>query len=192
MRSAEPAAQEKVPMNGESPAPDEGEKTVVDTSATERIAVPESDARGADAPTRILSGREDATQVQADPAAQEATRILPRQEPATVIIDRGEGDSGAGAATRMLDRSGSGAAGSSPAPQTHVSMPHSKLPPGPAATSVSIAAAPAPVMQVPGPRTGQSATPSSARTAGSAADRDELPKTGEFIKERFELVQELG
>ena len=179
-------------MNGESPAPDEGEKTVVDTSATERIAVPESDARGADAPTRILSGREDATQVQADPAAQEATRILPRQEPATVIIDRGEGDSGAGAATRMLDRLGSGAAGSSPAPQTHVSMPHSKLPPGPAATSVSIAAAPAPVMQVPGPRTGQSATPSSARTAGSAADRDELPKTGEFIKERFELVQELG
>jgi serine/threonine protein kinase len=47
-------------------------------------------------------------------------------------------------------------------------------------------------MQVPGPRTGQSATPSSARTAGSAADRDELPKTGDFIKERFELVEELG
>jgi len=48
------------------------------------------------------------------------------------------------------------------------------------------------VVQMSAPRTGASASPSFARTAGSAAGRSELPEVGEVVKERFELVEELG
>jgi hypothetical protein len=175
-------------MNGDPNQPDDGEKTVMTPQPTERIAPAAPDE---DAPTRIVGGRDSTGQGKAAETPQDATRILPRNEPATVLVDRGDRDVGATAPTRMLSPSGAPA---SNAPATHVSMPHANLPSAPPSaspmTSVSIPAGP--VLQVQAPRTGQSATPSSARTAGSAADRDELPKTGEFIKERFELVQELG
>jgi hypothetical protein len=179
-------------MNGKTTDAGGGEKTVVDSQPTERIGAREPENPVDDAPTRVVDGRDQAGSGKAEEGAQEATRILPRSEPATVIIDRVEADAGAAAATRMLSPSAPGARdkGGSSGAQTHVSMPHADLPPKPLITSVSVPGAP--ILQVGAPQTGQSASPSSARTAGSAAGRDELPKTGEFIKERFELVQELG
>lgn len=177
-------------MNGKNQVPDndEGAPTRVEPSLS-------TDSRGTaavpdDAPTRLVPAH--GTDTPSAGPAQEATRVLERKEAATVVIDRGKADESAAAATRVLapDASASGGAGASKVPVTNVSMPQVSAPASPPATSVSVPAAP--IMQVAAPRTGQSATPSSARTAGSAADRDELPKTGDFIKERFELVEELG
>lgn len=69
-------------------------------------------------------------------------------------------------------------------PATMVSVPLAASPPL-AQTQVSAAAATH-------RRTGASATPSSARTASSAAGRSELPDVGELVKDRFELIEELG
>lgn len=179
-------------MSGDKPASEDGEKTVLSGgSSAHSDPGPGKDENG-DAPTRLMPGRDAESKDGAGNPAEDATRILERKEAATVVINRDEADESAAAATRMLrPGSDSGAAGGEPkSPETNVSVPHGSLPAAPPATSVSVPAAP--IMQVPAPRTGQSATPSSARTAGSAADRDELPKTGDFIKERFELVEELG
>lgn len=175
-------------MNGKNPAP-EGEEGAPSPNGSDAHEDAQGQGAGTeDAPTRLMPGRAAATSGQA--AAEEATRILERNEPATVVIDRSKADEAAQAATRVLEPGPAGESGAAQAPSTNVSMPHGQPPAAPPATSVSVPAPP--VMQVSAPRTGQSATPSSARTAGSAADRDELPKTGDFIKERFELVEELG
>lgn len=141
-----------------------------------------------DAPTRIVAGRNETadspTQVPEPP-----TRLLDRTSQPTKVITR-ETDADVQGATRVLPAKPAPSQHSGSSHQTHVSMPMGEAPKSPAPTSVSISVAP--IVQVGAPRTGASASPSSARTAGSAADRDELPKTGDFIKERFELVQELG
>ncbi|MEO8010709.1 MAG: protein kinase [Dokdonella sp.] len=98
------------------------------------------------------------------------------------------------AATRVLPPAAAAPAdpAATCAPITVVSVPQA-LSPAPApliATAISTPAAP--VIQMPGPRTGASASPSSARTAGSAAGRSELPNVGEIVKDRFELIDELG
>jgi serine/threonine protein kinase len=177
-------------MNGKKPGPDADESAPSGNGSAAPEDPAQQGAESGEAPTRLMPGR--AAEAAAAGAGEEATRILERKEPATVVIDRGNYQESAAAATRLLapKAADSAAAGASKAPATNVSVPHMSPPASPPATSVSVPGAP--IMQVSAPRTGQSATPSSARTAGSAADRDELPKTGDFIKERFELVEELG
>jgi serine/threonine protein kinase len=148
--------------------------------------------QSADQPTRIIAkpGADAATA--GDEGADAPTRIIPRADAATRVIARERGEEDASAATRVLAPAPTQVPKSAdPAtPETNVSMPQARVPAAPLATSVSVPALP--VMQVQAPRTGASASPSSARTAGSAADRDELPSTGDVIKQRFELVEELG
>ncbi|HET9033633.1 MAG TPA: protein kinase [Dokdonella sp.] len=147
-----------------------------------------------DQPTRLMPDRANHAGNSPDEGVEAPTRIIERDASATVVVARlaaEEDDANAGA-TRILkpaqDKSAQPAA--SEMPQTSVSMPHAPLPAAPLETSVS---APAPrIIQVPAPATGASASPSAARTAGSAADRDELPNTGDFIRDRFELIEELG
>ncbi|MGB0133547.1 serine/threonine-protein kinase [Dokdonella sp.] len=145
-----------------------------------------------DQPTRIMPGRGQGSGAEAPGTAEAPTRILSRDEPETLLVNRESADDEAAAATKVLAsgaaKDAKSAAGA--VPETNVSMPQMVPPAVPAATSVSVPQAP--VIQVGGPRTGDSATPSSARTAGSAADRDELPKAGDYIKDRFELTEELG
>lgn len=156
-----------------------------------------ADASGAsgDQPTRLMPDRGGNTGAEDSDTTEAPTRILDRAEPKTVLVDRGDANKDAAAATRILDSNASPQAdsGVSAVPETNVSMPQVAAPAAPAVTSVSVPIGPAnPVIQVRGPRTGDSATPSSARTAGSAVGRDELPKTGDYIKDRFELIEELG
>ena len=73
---------------------------------------------------------------------------------------------------------------------TGVSLPEGEIPLPAASTSVSVPRMP--VVQMGALRTGASASPSAARTAGSAEGRSELPEVGDTIKGRFELIEELG
>ncbi|MEZ5463068.1 serine/threonine-protein kinase [Dokdonella sp.] len=145
-----------------------------------------------DEPTRLMPERGKGRDAGQADTSDAPTRILDREEPRTVLVDRAEADRQAADATRVLDSTKSSKSGSSggAVPETNVSMPHLAPPAAPAETSVSVPMSP--VVQVRAPRTGDSASPSSARTAGSAADRDELPKAGDYIKDRFELTEELG
>lgn len=146
-------------------------------------------AKPTDGATRILTERQADAPSGADVpesaggAADDATRVLEPKEKATVVINRPAMDTGA-AATRVLTSGVPAQAG------TDVSMPPAQPPVPASGTSVSVPVAP--IVQVSAPRTGASASPSSAKTAGSAVDRDSLPQQGDFIKERFELIQELG
>jgi len=171
--------------------PDEKEGPQVSIRATGEVPANESDTQG-DQPTRIMAGRGEGSGTVDSSTNEAPTRILGRDEPKTVLVNREEADHEAAAATRILASSVSPELKPSglAVPETHVSMPQMAPPAAPAATSVSLPQAL--VMQVRAPLTGDSATPSSARTAGSAANRDELPKTGDFIKDRFELIEELG
>ena len=73
---------------------------------------------------------------------------------------------------------------------TGVSLPEGEIPQPAASTEVSVPRMP--VVQMGALRTGASASPSAARTAGSAEGRSELPEVGDTIKGRFELIEELG
>ncbi len=147
-----------------------------------------------DQPTRLMPGRGSQPGKPTGEDNEAPTRILEREESATVVVSRADAanEEQSASATRLLTarQKPPNKPATPELPQTSVSVPHASLPAAPLETSLS---APAPqVMQVPAPRTGASASPSAARTAGSAADRDELPKTGDFIKDRFELIEELG
>ena len=145
----------------------------------------------ADQPTRLMPGRGGSEAPPAD-TAEQVTRIVERGEAPTVVIQRAPASGDEQDATRILSPG--------PAPfrkqesdstaNTGLSVPAERAPAAPLETALSVPVAP--IMQVPAPRTGASASPSAARTAGSAADGDQLPKTGEIIKQRFELVEELG
>ncbi len=184
----------------------------------ERIAETEILTGGpssADQPTRLMSGRSDQAATSADfpvEGNEAPTRFIDRGESATVIVPRTSAaadDDGTGAtrilkpdqapvddevtgATRILSPAkGKPARPAAPeVSQTGVSLPQAVLPAAPLETSIS---APAPnILQVPAPITGASASPSAARTAGTAVGNDQLPTTGDFIKDRFELIEELG
>lgn len=156
-----------------------------------KSSIPESPTTG-EQPTRVLPDRVADSGAGVSDTSEAPTRLLDRSEPETVLVDRREADREAAAATRILASAPAARTDSAAAetPATNVSMPMGAIPAAPAETSVSVPIAP--VVQVRGPRTGESATPSSARTAGSAADRDELPHAGDYIKDRFELIEELG
>ncbi|OJY97624.1 MAG: hypothetical protein BGP25_01115 [Lysobacterales bacterium 63-13] len=156
-----------------------------------RVAEAGPSPDSADQPTRLMPGR-DAHAAEAGPGSEQATRIIDRADTPTVITPRESATDDESGATRVLSPSSvpASAAADTPPVQTDLSVPSARAPAAPLATSVSIPVAP--IIQVPAPRTGASASPSAARTAGSAADRDELPKTGDFIKGRFELIEELG
>ncbi len=145
----------------------------------------------ADQPTRLMPDRGSRQGATGD-AAEQTTRILDRTDTPTVVIQRESAPDDASEATRVLTRTPTdqpkGASGG--AAQTDLSVPQAHAPAAPLATSVSVPAGP--IIQVQAPRTGASASPSAAGTAGSAADRDALPKTGDYIKDRFELIEELG
>jgi serine/threonine protein kinase len=152
--------------------------------------IPAEGAPSADQPTRIIAKPGAADTATSGEGQDAPTRIIPRADAATVVLARERGDDEVSAATRVLAPTQATKSAEPAAPETHVSMPQAPLPAAPLETSVSVPALP--VMQVQAPRTGASASPSSARTVGSAADRDELPSTGDVIKQRFELVEELG
>lgn len=158
-------------------------------SRTEALA---AEPKSSEQPTRLMPGRSGQASTPPEQGEEAPTRILERDESATVVVARPPADGDADDATRVLTPAqGKPATPTAPdVPQTSVSMPQAPLPAAPLETSVS---APAPrVVQVAAPMTGASASPSAARTAGSAANRDELPATGDFIKDRFELIEELG
>ena len=170
---------------------------------------PDEPDAGSEKPTEIISpSRRPAAPPLAD---EEATRVVARGqggEPAvpparaadagaTVVLDQANAPTVSlqqpaspteSAATEILAR---------PTPvvgeaATGVSLPEGEAPRVAAATSISLPQD-APVVQMAAARTGASASPSAARTAGrSAAERNELPDVGETIKGRFELVEELG
>ncbi len=183
--------------------------TVIVPSGTPRRTAPEAPPAGDEDPTTLMprtAGVADATRVMAPtgtPSAPEA----PHDEARTLILDQANAptvalgasaDPQASGATIVLPSSAAAQAKVSPesppqppsAADTGVSLPYGLAPRTPAETALSMPAAP--IMQVQGPRTGASASPSSARTAGSAAGRDELPLVGELVKGRFELIEELG
>ena len=143
----------------------------------------------ADQPTRLMPGRHVTGSAEPEQDADAPTRILESAGAATVVLKPAPGpaeDDLAGA-TRILPA----VKGASPAPAaTNLSMPQARIPAAPLATAVSVPIER--VIQIPAPRTGASASPSAARTAGSAADQDQLPNTGDVIKQRFELIEELG
>lgn len=181
-------------MNSETPKPGstsvpKGQGEAVDSQENEKTSVRNpGTGDGSDAPTRIVPGRNE-TEDSPTRIPEPPTRLLDQTSPPTRVLER-QAEADAQGATRVLPSTPLRSGHSGVSPQTNVSMPVGEAPKPPAATSVSISVDP--IVQVGAPRTGASASPSSARTAGSAADRDELPKTGDFIKERFELVQELG
>ena len=146
---------------------------------------------GADQPTRLMPGRGGAEAPAAD-SAEQVTRIVDRAETPTVVIQRAPASPDEQGATRVLAPGPAPAAKveSNTSANTGVSVSADRAPAAPLETALSVPVAP--IVQVPAPRTGASASPSAAGTAGSAADRDELPHTGEIIKERFELIEELG
>ncbi len=163
-----------------------------DKSAEADSRIPDKkDATSGDQPTRLMPDRGPREAASGD-AAEQATRILDRAAAPTVIIPREPASDDASDATRVLARAPTDQSESAPGAtaQTDLSVPQARAPVAPLATSVSIPISP--IIQVPAPQTGASASPSAARTAGSAAGRDELPNTGDFIKDRFELIEELG
>lgn len=163
-----------------------------DKSAEADSTIPdEKAATSGDQPTRLMPSRGPREAAHGD-AVEQATRILDRASTPTVIIPRESASDDASEATRVLARKPAVQAESTlgTTAQTDLSVPQARAPAAPLATSVSVPISP--IIQVPAPQTGASASPSAARTAGSAADRDELPKTGDFIKDRFELIEELG
>jgi len=159
-----------------------------------------------DAPTRVVASPPDLRGASSEPPAGSdhadnvPTLILDQAHAPTVNLaaaDAGAPPSPVSAQTRVLPtRQAPDAAtrvveGSVTGIDSPPSLPSMRLSAAePAATAVSMHAAP--IVQIPGPRTGASASPSAARTAGSAIGRTELPEVGEVIKERFELVEELG
>ena len=151
----------------------------------------EKAATSGDQPTRLMSGR-GSHEASTRDAVEQATRILQRADTPTVVIQRESASDNASEATRVLARQPTDPSERPPdaAANTGLSVPQARAPAAPLATSVSVPIAP--IIQVPAQRTGASASPSAARTAGSAVDRDVLPQTGDFIKDRFELIEELG
>ncbi len=146
---------------------------------------------GGDQPTRLMPDRRGAGPNDPAQAADAPTRILGSSASATVVLKPESDDDDLAGATRILEPAkGPKQGANSEAAATNLSMPQAPLPAAPLATAVSVPIER--IVQIPGPRTGASASPSAARTAGSAADRDELPNTGDFIKQRFELIEELG
>ena len=144
-----------------------------------------------DQPTRLMPDRVSTGAPEPAQGADAPTRMLESAASATVVLKPAVEEDGVTGATRLLQPTKGPTPGAdSELAATNLSMPQSPLPAAPLATAVSVPIDR--VVQVPAPRTGASASPSAARTAGSAADRDELPKTGEFIKQRFELIEELG
>lgn len=152
-----------------------------------------------EAETSLMAGRaRESAGVSAAPPAkadESATLVLDQANAPTVSLTPRDTDERS-PATRVLTPTAPHAhvptAGD--ARVTSVSVPQA-LPPSPAAPpslATAVSAPAAPVVQIPGPRTGASASPSSARTAGSAAGRSELPEVGEIVKDRFELIDELG
>lgn len=159
-----------------------------------------------DAPTRVVTGRQGPRDASSGPSAGSdradnvPTQVLDQAHASTVNLAPQESrspPSGVPMETRVLPatqtpdvaaRAGEGSVTGIDSPPSLPSMRLSAA--EPAATAVSMPAAP--VVQIPGPRTGASASPSAARTAGSAIGRSELPEVGEVIKERFELIEELG
>ena len=169
-----------------------------DNSATRILPVEKNSGSAADKaavssdqPTRLMPGR-GTHEAAAAQGPEQATRILERVDTPTVIVAREPSTDDASGATRVLapKPQAASADGTPLEAQTDLSVPHARAPAAPLATSVSVPAGP--IMQIPAPRTGASASPSAARTAGSATDSDQLPKTGDFIKDRFELIEELG
>ncbi|MBL0164085.1 MAG: protein kinase [Xanthomonadales bacterium] len=148
-------------------------------------------AVSADQPTQLMPDRGPREAGVGD-SSEQATRILDRADTPTVVIPRKPAPDAAAEPTRVLARTPADqpktAQGGTA--QTDLSVPMARAPAAPLATSVSVPVMP--IIQVPAPQTGASASPSAARTAGSAVDRDELPKTGDYIKDRFELIEELG
>lgn len=144
---------------------------------------------GADEATRIVTRAPAADSPPAEPAPVDtgATVVLDQANAPTVSL-REPPSPKESAATAVLAR---------PQPvvgeaATGVSVPDGAAPRVVAATAISLPQD-APVVQMAAARTGASASPSAARTAGrSAAERSELPEVGETIKGRFELVEELG
>lgn len=144
---------------------------------------------GGDQPTRLMPGRHGAGNAEPEQDADAPTRILESAAAATVVLKPAPSpaDDDLAGATRILPP----VREANPDPAaTNLSMPQAPLPAAPLATAVSVPIER--IVQIPAPRTGASASPSAARTAGTAADRDELPNTGDVIKQRFELIEELG
>ncbi|MEO7936511.1 MAG: protein kinase [Dokdonella sp.] len=148
-----------------------------------------SASASADQPTRLMPDRRSAGHVEPEQGADAPTRILDSAASATVVLKpaTSRADDDLADATRILPP----VKGPAPGPAaTNLSMPQARVPAAPLATAVSVPIER--IVQIPAPRTGASASPSAARTAGSAADQDQLPNTGDVIKQRFELIEELG
>ena len=175
-------------MSNENP---DDSPTKLSSSKSGSESTGDKSAPGADQPTRLMPGR-GPREAASGESSEQATRILERADTPTVVIQRESASDDVSEATRVLEPAPAAASadGSRPAAHTDLSVPQARAPAAPLATSVSVPVGP--IIQVAAPRTGASASPSAARTAGSAADRDELPKTGDFIKDRFELIEELG
>lgn len=175
-------------MSNEKPKDSTAKPSSAETgsrSAGDKAAV------SADQPTQLMPDRGPREAGVGD-SSEQATRILERADTPTVVIPREQTPDAAVEATRVLMRTPADQAKTAQGgtAQTDLSVPRARAPAAPLATSVSVPVMP--IIQVPAPQTGASASPSAARTAGSAVDRDELPKTGDYIKDRFELIEELG
>ena len=193
-------------MNSQDPNESDQQPTVIVPGARTRGAVAPEPTAG-DAPTTLMPRARVADDASAGASARNAsaapgsigdaaqTLVLDQANAPTVALGAVP-DPVASDATVILPSSpapapNAGVPAATPSPaDTGLSLPHGLAPKPVAQTGVSMPAPP--VMQVAAPRTGASASPSSARTAGSAANRDELPAVGDVVKQRFELIEELG
>jgi serine/threonine protein kinase len=168
-------------MSTHDPRPEEAATVIV--SRPQPVAPAE--AVDESAPTTLMPGRgRDAGATgSVDEAA--ATVVFDPADAPTMRVERGEQESDISLDATVVVSSSGQQPPVDPA-QTAVSITPGFAPSGPKETEVSVPASPS--IRSRGPGTAAS----SARTASSALGRSELPEVGEIVKDRFELVEELG
>lgn len=171
-------------MSGQEPQSPDDQATLIVAKS-----VAPSDTMDADAAT-VLVSRPASPDAMSDVSADEARTVVFDQANAPTLLLSDPVPSPAELDATMIMTSVPSRPSGVGSPITAVSLPQQRAPESPKATVISTPGSA--TAKAASPRTGASATPSSARTIGSAVERSELPEVGEIVKARFELVEELG